>query len=177
MQLHSSWTAACGLGQWMCPELGCPSVKMVKFEIFFAIFFGVVFFKLLCFIQFINTFVKNYFSFQNLSFCWHFPSEKFSGFQSVPSEKFLGFQSKFRGRKRFSGPENIRLNPQTMKVFSKFSMLQAVFARILQSADKFCRIFPCKMSEFSMFYKKFGCMHVCILHVSSIRLTKVHTDP
>ena len=33
-------------------------------------------------------------------------------------------------------------------------MLQAIFARILQSADKFCRIFPCKMSEFSMFYKK-----------------------
>ena len=51
-------------------------------------------------------------------------------------------------------------------------MLQAVFARILQSADKFCRIFPCKMSEFSMFYKLFGCMHACILHVLSVRFTK-----
>ena len=52
-------------------------------------------------------------------------------------------------------------------------MLQAVvFARILQSADKFCRIFPCKMSEFSMFYKLFGCMRACILHVLSVRLTR-----
>ena len=52
-------------------------------------------------------------------------------------------------------------------------MLQAVFARMLQSADKFCWIFPCKMSEFSMFCKKFGCMHACILHVLSVRLTRV----
>ena len=55
-------------------------------------------------------------------------------------------------------------------------MLQAVIARILQSADKFCRIFPCKMSEFSMFYKKFGCMHACILHVLSVRLTREQTQ-
>ena len=99
-----------------------------------------------------------------------FPSEKFLGFQSFPSEKLLGFQSKFRGRKRCSGSENIKLNPQTMKDFSK--IFQAIFARILQSADKFCRIFPCKMSEFSMFCKKFGCMHARILHVLSVRLTR-----
>ena len=55
-------------------------------------------------------------------------------------------------------------------------MLQAVFARILQSADKFCRIFPCKMSEFSMFYKLFGCMHACILHVLSVRLTRAVSE-
>ena len=29
------------------------------------------------------------------------------------------------------------------------------------------------MSEFSMFYKLFGCMHACILHVLSVRLTMV----
>ena len=52
-------------------------------------------------------------------------------------------------------------------------MLQAVFARILQSADKFCRTFPCKTSEFSMFSKLFGCMHACILHVLSVRLSRV----
>ena len=28
------------------------------------------------------------------------------------------------------------------------------------------------MSEFSMFYKKFGCMHACILHVFCVRLTR-----
>ena len=55
-------------------------------------------------------------------------------------------------------------------------MFQAVFAKILQSADKFCRIFPCKMSEFSMFYKLFGCMHACFLHVLSVRLTRVWLD-
>ena len=54
-------------------------------------------------------------------------------------------------------------------------MSQAVFARILQSADKFCRIFPCKMSEFSMFYNLFDCMHACILHVLSVGLTRVIT--
>ena len=54
-------------------------------------------------------------------------------------------------------------------------MSQAVFARILQSADKFCRIFPCKMSEFSMFYNLFGCMHACILHVLSVGLTRDKT--
>ena len=29
------------------------------------------------------------------------------------------------------------------------------------------------MSEFSMFFKKFGFMHACILHVLSVRLTRV----
>ena len=29
------------------------------------------------------------------------------------------------------------------------------------------------MSEFSMFYKVFGCIHACILHVLSVRLTRV----
>ena len=29
------------------------------------------------------------------------------------------------------------------------------------------------MSEFSMFYNLFGCMHACILHVLSVRLTRV----
>ena len=29
------------------------------------------------------------------------------------------------------------------------------------------------MSEFSMFYKLFGCMHACILHVLSVRLIRV----
>ena len=55
-------------------------------------------------------------------------------------------------------------------------MSQAVFARILQSADKFGRIFLCKMSEFSMFYNLFGCMHACILHVLSVRLTRVRQE-
>ena len=60
-----------------------------------------------------------------------------------------------------------------------FFMFQAFSARFLQSADKFCMIFPCKMFEFSMFYEKFGCMHKFILHVLSARLTKVsfHTHP
>ena len=31
------------------------------------------------------------------------------------------------------------------------------------------------MSEFSMFYKLFGCMHACILHVLSVGLTRVVT--
>ena len=58
--------------------------------------------------------------------------------------------------------------------FKNFPCCRQFFARILQSADKFCRIFPCKMSEFSMFYKLFGCMHACILHVLSVRLTREH---
>ena len=33
------------------------------------------------------------------------------------------------------------------------------------------------MSAFSMFYKLFGCMHACILHVSSVRLTRVTLLP
>ena len=32
------------------------------------------------------------------------------------------------------------------------------------------------MSEFSMFYKVFGCIHACILHVLSVRLTRVGTN-
>ena len=31
------------------------------------------------------------------------------------------------------------------------------------------------MSEFSMFYNLFGWMHACILHVLSVRLTRVFT--
>ena len=68
-------------------------------------------------------------------------------------------------------PKTSNLNPKTMKDFPKIFMLQAIFARFLKSADKFYRIFPCKKSEFSMFYKTnlATCMHAfCMfyLHVS-----------
>ena len=100
------------------------------------------------------------------------------------SEKLLGFQSKFRGTKRCLDPKTSNWILKQWKIFQKFSMLQAIFARILQSADKFCRIFPHKMSEFSMFYKKnwlHAWMHAfCIfyLHVqigfSSFKSSALH---
>ena len=46
-------------GTWM------PVSKNGQIEIF-CNSFGMVFFKLVCFIQFLNTFVENYISFQNL---------------------------------------------------------------------------------------------------------------
>ena len=82
---------------------------LLKIEVFYSIF------KYICKELFV--FFSNFI----LSFlCWHFPSEK-----------LWGFQSKFRGRKRCSGPENIKLNPKTMKDFSK----------IFHVAGNFCKNF------------------------------------
>ena len=132
----------------LTPEVGLQSIETVELRCF-AIF-AVMFLRLIdYFIQNLNIFVRKlYFRFYlNWVFpCWHFPSEK-----------FFGFQSKFRGTKRILDPENTKFNPRTVED--------------LQSADKFCRLSPCKMSEFSIFILKklTASMHaLCMfcLHVS-----------
>ena len=89
-------------------------------------------------------------------------------------EKTSRFQSKFEGRKQFFfdlDASNWIL--KQWRIFQNFPCCKKIFARILQRADKFCRVFPCKMSEFSMFYKKkIGRMHACIFHVLSACLTR-----
>ena len=42
-----------------------------------------------------------------------------------------------------------------------FLKVQGTAGRIFQVAVIFSKIFPCRVPEFSMFYKKLACMHEC----------------
>ena len=95
--------------------------------------------------------------------CLHFSHrKKASRIRDLSSEEF---KTDFWG---LSTP-NFFLKPRKKFLFLSKYPLCRHFLKILQTADIFCRIFSCKMFEFSMIlFKRF---HACILHALLTLLT------
>ena len=105
----------------------------------FRTFLGVTFLRLVYFIHYLNTFVKNLlFSFFHLI--------------SVLRCYIFWFQFKFRGKKRNIKITN--LDPKTKNGFSKFSLLRSILAIIIRSVDKFYRFFGENSGNFQFGRKK-----------------------